>query len=101
MVLLETTKTVHPSTATEREHALVASRSGRRYCVLEVLSQGSGDREEDWRLECFEVSGWLRRQAAERRRQELEAAGRWLDEGSLMQMREGGVLQMRDLKWTS
>ena len=92
MILLETTNTVHRSV--EREHLLAPSASGRRYVVLEVESRG----EE---VEAFEVSGWLRAEAAERRRLELEREERWLDEGSRERMRAGEILRLEELRWAS
>ncbi len=77
-----------------RLRTLAASRSGRRQVVLELHLAADGELEA-----AYEVSGYLKPEAAERRRAELEQAGRWLAAESLLQMDGGRVLQMQELRW--
>ena len=95
MVLLEdvTRNKVHPFPV--REHLLAPSRSRRYWIVLELQSEG------DERVEAFSVSGWLEKQAAERRLLELEREERWLDAESCRRMRAGQTLRMEELRWLS
>ncbi len=91
MVLLEseTRNTVHPL---EREHLLLPSRSGRRLVVVELWESEAG-------AEAFEVSGYLRTEAAERRLRRLEAEGCWLDQGTRARLRAGATLKVEELGW--
>lgn len=75
-----------------RLRTLATSRSGRRQIVLELHLGADGELEA-----AYEVSGYLKPEAAERRLWELE--DRWLAPECRAQMDGGRELSVRELRW--
>lgn len=98
----------------ERDRVLAPSRSGRYYCVLEIISTHVGldpvqcwdwctpeeAEEAAWESEGYECTGWFRgKNRAGRARARLERQGLWLSEESKAAMSSGAVLRVDQLVW--